>query len=1164
MPTTRANRHNICLPSEGKVRHLFDSMRFSMLRLRYINKEQLRRFDSNELEVLFKLYKELASRSEHAGITKETFLQYFNLPGLWGERLFRYFDTNESGCVEFEEFVAGIAVCCRGTRTEKTNVLFHVFDLDDDGRVQKSELVAMLSNFPVMANHMTKCLQRNKSECSTFRSIDYIANQNTLACWNDAANYRSLCSARTALKYRPYGDDMAMTIEKQVSYDTLDLRDLASSISKLSFQSELSSDTRFKRDSSEHYDDESPTDNALTENDNSVIPILDKLGIRRGSGADYIGTKISSDLPNSYGRAGVRRSISVSSLEASLMSASPSSSPRDTCIGMPNDATGIPCIHDLTYTNKDLVQCSGDAGHMCSCLYRNEHDDFCCVCHNEMTSHLEDNDPPPEAAMAVIQHEKMACCDGSAMDFLVEQILEDCEFSANGSLDFDAFKAWLDNNPFVLSIFSEYMHEEVWILYGNAFMMPAESRSLLHGDTSNNCHCTTSVDGPLLSNTCIDVTTKDANVQNMVQRLFMADYDCTPAFSGSVRLDTVPSGEMLPYPQEASNNGDIHTKPTCYQNSSTDGVYGNTGTRMAAPLPKQPLSCPNCNNPFLKCTVCLKKHEYLSLTFEGGVHIECKSCIRKHRGFRFARCWICNWNFSDTIRMVLMERLKHRTMPHEDDAVTVCPVNSKDSQCNVVLRSKRRSLIRPTVIPPTATVDLYEAYNCPQCPCIAVTSRSIDSGWPNAFGRLAKKAGYMYKRGRRFRSWKRRYYVLVDNILYYYSNDNSAKPRGCIFLEGYDLDCLEVNDWSSMFGFSLSHRGDKLTRRTLYLPNREDCVQWLEALSEAMNQQSLMQLYTVREQLGYGKFSVVYRAIHKSTGEEFAIKIVDKTKISCQERELLRSEIAILRLLRHRHVIYLKEVCDMRDSLYIVMELVRGGELYDLINQRRRLTEAHTHKIMCQLLQIVAYLHKCGIVHRDIKPENILITDKSDAATIKLTDFGLSTLCGPNELLTQPCGTLAYVAPEVLTLQGYNQKADVWSVGVIMYLLLRGRLPFSTKTPITVDIYHHYRVRFEGRHWAAVSTCAKDLISRMLKPDPAERISVFEALDHFWVQNFVAVQQDEAASAVGNVEPSQDFIRSLSNATDSTVVIPYSESCIRNLTALQSAEAESALSTVEE
>eukprot|EP00922_Rhytidocystis_sp_ex-Travisia-forbesii_P065112 GHVS01096782.1.p1 GENE.GHVS01096782.1~~GHVS01096782.1.p1 ORF type:complete len:814 (-),score=136.40 GHVS01096782.1:156-2462(-) len=399
--------------------------------------------------------------------------------------------------------------------------------------------------------------------------------------------------------------------------------------------------------------------------------------------------------------------------------------------------------------------------------------------------------------------------------------------------------------------------------------------------------------------------------------------------------------------------------------------------------------------------------------------------------------------------------------------------------------------------------------------------------------------GVLYKIGKMLHQRRARYFVLVDNLLYYYNKQDDCKPKGFYFLEGCFVDEMS-DEQSGKYGLYICHHGEKYSRKEFFADSAADRTKWLVALRGSTRQQTIEQNYRICERLGQGKFSVVYRAVRLTDGTEFAVKVIDKGKITGHERELLRSEMAILRLLQHNNLIKLEEMVDTVETLYIIMELVRGGELYDLLHQRRRLPELFVNSIIRQLLGTVAYLHKTNIVHRDLKPENILLTDRTADTEIRLTDFGLSTLCGPNDVLKQPCGTLAYVAPEVLTLEGYGHKADAWSVGVIMYLLLRGRLPFPiSRAGPAPRIRQRRQVQFEGPIWKEVSSSARDLIKMLLEANPAERISVEDAQKHIWIQSPTAVISE--ASPDYDLDVSDDYsgapLTCLEEVSASTFVI---------------------------
>ena len=217
---------------------------------------------------------------------------------------------------------------------------------------------------------------------------------------------------------------------------------------------------------------------------------------------------------------------------------------------------------------------------------------------------------------------------------------------------------------------------------------------------------------------------------------------------------------------------------------------------------------------------------------------------------------------------------------------------------------------------------------------------------------------------------------------------------------------------------------------------------------------------------------------------------------------MMRSEVAIMRLLNHPNVVQMKEVFEDRGKMNLVMELVEGGELFDRIRQKKVFSEFTAFHITRQLLETVKYLHDVGIVHRDIKPENILLSDDSEIPTIKLADFGLSKLVGPNDTLTVACGTLGYVAPEVLTQQPYGKQVDLWSVGIVTYLMLRGRLPFDSKDKhVLIQKTIEARLDLNPAYWGKYTQYALDFLRKILAKDPAERLSVEQAQEHAWIRN---------------------------------------------------------------
>ena len=217
--------------------------------------------------------------------------------------------------------------------------------------------------------------------------------------------------------------------------------------------------------------------------------------------------------------------------------------------------------------------------------------------------------------------------------------------------------------------------------------------------------------------------------------------------------------------------------------------------------------------------------------------------------------------------------------------------------------------------------------------------------------------------------------------------------------------------------------------------------------------------------------------------------------MKADETVLLRTEIAVLKLMEHPHIIKMENLYESKDTIYIVMEMLTGGELFERIVGRPRFTEQEAAKLLRPLLESIAYMHDLGIVHRDIKPENILCGE--DLSDLKIADFGLSKMILPNEKMTQACGTLSYVAPEVLTNQGYGKGADLWSVGVIMFLLICGKLPFDGASPeeiVKCTIQGDLKVN--PNVWNKLTEPAKSLLRAFLNKDSNERITARQALKH--------------------------------------------------------------------
>jgi 5'-AMP-activated protein kinase, catalytic alpha subunit len=257
--------------------------------------------------------------------------------------------------------------------------------------------------------------------------------------------------------------------------------------------------------------------------------------------------------------------------------------------------------------------------------------------------------------------------------------------------------------------------------------------------------------------------------------------------------------------------------------------------------------------------------------------------------------------------------------------------------------------------------------------------------------------------------------------------------------------------------------------------------------------------YEIGRLLGMGTFAKVHHGRDLRTGESVAIKIISKDQVKRVNgmMEQIQREISIMRLVRHPNVVELKEVMATKTRIFVVMELVRGGELFAKVANGRVPEDLARHYFK-QLISAIDFCHSRGVSHRDLKPENLLLDENGN---LKVSDFGLSAL--PEQLrhdglLHTQCGTPAYVAPEVLRNRGYDgARTDVWSCGVILFVLLTGHLPFQHEN--MMKMYQKiFKSEYQVPPW--ISGDARRLISKLLVVDPAKRISIPEIMRHPWMK----------------------------------------------------------------
>jgi len=263
--------------------------------------------------------------------------------------------------------------------------------------------------------------------------------------------------------------------------------------------------------------------------------------------------------------------------------------------------------------------------------------------------------------------------------------------------------------------------------------------------------------------------------------------------------------------------------------------------------------------------------------------------------------------------------------------------------------------------------------------------------------------------------------------------------------------------------------------------------------------QPIQEVYDIGREIGTGGFSVVHEATSRSSREKFAVKIIKKQAIEGDDIKLLKREIQIMKQLNHPNILKLFEVYEDASSFYLVLELVQGKELFDKIVERGQYSEKDAAHIVRQILSAVSYLHQHDIAHRALKPENLLSAGSGDDEVIKIADFGFSKNFGEEKLMTS-CGSPGYVAPEVLTCDQYDKSVDMWSVGVILYILLCGYPPFyADNAPALFKKIMEVQYDFDDPSWEDVSNDAKNLIRHLLVREPSARYTAEKCLQDPWV-----------------------------------------------------------------
>ena len=348
------------------------------------------------------------------------------------------------------------------------------------------------------------------------------------------------------------------------------------------------------------------------------------------------------------------------------------------------------------------------------------------------------------------------------------------------------------------------------------------------------------------------------------------------------------------------------------------------------------------------------------------------------------------------------------------------------------------------------------------------------------------------------------YFKLVHKDLYYFKNKGDKHHKGMHNLSGLFLQKEKTINFDGITYYSFSVVYPTKTR-IYYCKNEKEYNEWFEKLKIATGYTNLLDIYEVKNKLGSGKFGLVKLGIDKKTGQKVAIKIMKKSTMDSSDLELVRTEIEILKICQHPNIIRLYNVFENADYLYIIMEYCSGGDLFSYLENRSfRVSEKRASTIIHKMSTAVYYMHSFGVVHRDLKPENVLMTSDDDDSDIRILDFGLSKILGPYEKCDEPYGTLTYCAPEIIVDEPYSKAVDLWSLGIMSYLMVSGKLPFNSEdeNEIARQVVYDEPDYIRNPIWKSITPECKDFIKRLLEKDQYKRMTIKQLLEHKWIKMY--------------------------------------------------------------
>ena len=381
-------------------------------------------------------------------------------------------------------------------------------------------------------------------------------------------------------------------------------------------------------------------------------------------------------------------------------------------------------------------------------------------------------------------------------------------------------------------------------------------------------------------------------------------------------------------------------------------------------------------------------------------------------------------------------------------------------------------------------------------------------------------SGYIYKI--KHGQMVKMFFKLFYKDLFYYKNNSDLKHQGMHNLSGlfFKEEPTKILDDIIYYSFSIIFPDKK---RTYFCDNKSEFKCWKKYLKIATNYSNILQMYEISQIIGKGSFSVVKLATSKVTNQKVAVKIMNKNKLTSVILESALTEIEIIKICQFPYIIKFIDAYETIEFIYIFMEYCPGGTLFNFLKMRNySLSEKLCCNVIYKICLAVNYLHSYGITHRDLKPDNILMTSDQDDADIKILDFGLGKIVGPGEKSSEPYGTVIYCAPEIIMGKSYTKNVDSWSLGIISYILLFGRIPFYHDNRSILRKYIiNNKPAFKGFGLPTVSDYAINFIQKLLHKNPDKRMDVEQALKHKWFTVFNKENIDKINQSL-NLTPNEN------------------------------------------